>query len=113
MGKIGEGSNRISYEEPQTENLDEVQLDLEFYDRIVLIGAHLDSTIREEMIALLREYQDCFAWSHADMTEIDPTIITHQLQVDPNFTPVKLKRLRFTSERKCSDRRGSTKANRE
>lgn len=86
-----EGFTLTSYEEPQMENLDEVQIDPEFSDRVASIGAHLNLILHEELIILLREYQDCFAWSHDDMAGIDPTIITHQLQVDPNFTPVKYK----------------------
>ena len=72
------------YTEPQMENLDEVQINSEFPDRVVLIGAQLTAPLHEELIALLYEHQDYFAWSHADMTGIDPSIITHRLQVGPS-----------------------------
>lgn len=88
-----------TYAELQIENLDEVQINSEFPDRIVLVGAQLAAPFREELIALLCEHQDCFAWSHADMTGIDPSIITHQLQVDPSHASVKQKRRRFAPER--------------
>ncbi|KAK3033680.1 hypothetical protein RJ639_034559 [Escallonia herrerae] len=35
----------------------------------------------------------------ADMPEIDPSVITHKLSVDPNYKPVKQKKWLFASER--------------
>ncbi|KAJ9542393.1 hypothetical protein OSB04_028899 [Centaurea solstitialis] len=45
------------------------------------------------------EHSDCFAWSHEDMVGIDPDIISHKLNVDPSFKPVKQKRRKFAPER--------------
>ncbi|KAJ9547211.1 hypothetical protein OSB04_019754, partial [Centaurea solstitialis] len=41
----------------------------------------------------------CFAWSHEDMVGIDPDIISHKLNVDPSFKPIKQKRRKFAPER--------------
>ncbi|KAJ9542422.1 hypothetical protein OSB04_028928 [Centaurea solstitialis] len=46
-----------------------------------------------------REHSDCFAWSHEDMVGIDPSIISHKLNVDPTFKPIKQKRRKFAPER--------------
>ncbi|KAJ9564818.1 hypothetical protein OSB04_000784 [Centaurea solstitialis] len=46
-----------------------------------------------------REHSDCFAWSHEDMVGIDPNIISHKLNVDPTFKPIKQKRRKFAPER--------------
>ncbi|KAJ9538829.1 hypothetical protein OSB04_031562 [Centaurea solstitialis] len=46
-----------------------------------------------------KEHSDCFAWSHEDMVGIDPNIISHKLNVDPSFKPVKQKRRKFAPER--------------
>ena len=48
----------------------------------------------------LRENKDVFAWKQADIGGIDPTIITHRLNVSPSFKPVKQKRRSFAPERK-------------
>jgi len=40
-----------------------------------------------------------FAWCHDDMPGIDPSVISHRLNVDPNYQPVKQKRRNFASER--------------
>ncbi|KAJ9557157.1 hypothetical protein OSB04_011771 [Centaurea solstitialis] len=45
------------------------------------------------------EHSDCFAWSHEDMVGIDPDIISHKLNVDPSFKPIKQKRRKFAPER--------------
>uniref|UniRef100_A0A803MT82 Uncharacterized protein n=1 Tax=Chenopodium quinoa TaxID=63459 RepID=A0A803MT82_CHEQI len=59
------------------------------------VGNTSDSRIVELRVirasAFLRENKDCFAWSHKDMTGIDPSIISHKLNIDPNHKPVKAK----------------------
>ena len=45
------------------------------------------------MVDFLRFNSDCFTWSHEDMPGIDPEIIMHKLQVDPQL--VRQKRRNF------------------
>ena len=47
----------------------------------------------------LRQNKDVFAWKQADMRGIDPTVITHRLNVNPSFQPVKQNRRSFAPER--------------
>jgi hypothetical protein len=42
---------------------------------------------------------DIFAWCHEDMLRIDPLVISHWLNVDPNHQPVKQNRRNFDLER--------------
>ncbi|RRC42143.1 reverse transcriptase-like protein, partial [Escherichia coli] len=51
------------------------------------------------IISFLQEHSDCFAWSHDDMIGIDPNVISHKLNVDPTFKPIKQKRRKFAPER--------------
>ncbi|KAL5570533.1 hypothetical protein UlMin_027108 [Ulmus minor] len=53
----------------------------------------------EDLIIFLREHRDVFAWSHEDMPGIDPNVIVHRLNIDPNFKPIKQKRRTFNAER--------------
>ncbi|KAJ9544284.1 hypothetical protein OSB04_023991 [Centaurea solstitialis] len=46
-----------------------------------------------------KEHSDCFAWSHEYMVGIDPNVISHKLNVDPTFKPIKQKRRKFAPER--------------
>ncbi|KAL5555088.1 hypothetical protein UlMin_037324 [Ulmus minor] len=53
----------------------------------------------ENLIIFLREHRDIFAWSHEDMPGIDPNVIVHRLNIDPNFKPIKQKRRTFNAKR--------------
>ncbi|KAG7567917.1 Reverse transcriptase domain [Arabidopsis thaliana x Arabidopsis arenosa] len=77
----------------------EVVLEEDKPDRKVRIGATLTDEIKEALIELLRRNKMSFAWSAADMPGIDPSIICHELNVDPSFKPVKQKRRKLGVER--------------
>ena len=55
--------------------------------------------MREGLVEFLRSYKDCFAWGNEDMIGIDPSVITHALNVNPKMPPVKQKRRKFAPER--------------
>jgi hypothetical protein len=55
--------------------------------------------VKEELVAFLRHNKDVFAWSHEDMPRIDPSVIVHRLNVDPNYRPVKQRRRTFSAKR--------------
>ncbi|KAJ9544403.1 LOW QUALITY PROTEIN: hypothetical protein OSB04_024110 [Centaurea solstitialis] len=85
-----------SYDDLQ---LEEVVVDHKHPDRKVFVGATLTPDIKNSIISFFQEHSDCFAWSHEDMVGIDPNIISHKLNVDPTFKPVKQKRRKFAPER--------------
>jgi hypothetical protein len=64
----------------------------------VYIGSQLPQPMKEDLVAFLRRNNDVFAWSHEDMPGIDPSIIVHKLNVDPNHCPVKQRRRAFAAE---------------
>jgi hypothetical protein len=37
------------------------------------------------MIALLKEYSDCFAWDYTEMPGLDKSIVKHQLPLKKGF----------------------------
>jgi hypothetical protein len=55
----------------------------------VRIGSQLPQLVKEDLVAFLRRNSDVFAWSHEYMPGIDPSVIVHKLNVDPNHRPVK------------------------
>ncbi|XP_057803551.1 uncharacterized protein LOC131018872 [Salvia miltiorrhiza] len=85
--------------EEETVEIDEIQINASFSDHKVWIGAQLEPELREKLINFLSDYYDCFAWSHEDMTGIDPSIIVHRLQVTPGYPPRTQKRRKFAPER--------------
>jgi hypothetical protein len=65
----------------------------------VRIVSQLPQLVKEDLVAFLRRNSDVFAWSHEDMPGIDPSVIVHKLNVDPNHRPVKQKRRNFAAKR--------------
>ncbi|KAL5571187.1 hypothetical protein UlMin_020784 [Ulmus minor] len=56
-------------------------------------------SVQEDLIIFLREHREVFAWSHEDMHGIDPNVIVHRLNIDPNFKLIKQKQRTFNAER--------------
>uniref|UniRef100_A0A2N9I431 Uncharacterized protein n=1 Tax=Fagus sylvatica TaxID=28930 RepID=A0A2N9I431_FAGSY len=68
-------------------------------ERTAKIGADLPPKMKESLVQFLKENKDVFAWSHEDMPGIDPSIISHKLNVNPSLRPIKQKRRVFAPER--------------
>ena len=68
-------------------------------EHLTYIGVKLAEYLRRLFTRFLRQNKDVFAWKQVDMGGIDPTIITHRLNVSPSFKPIKQKRRSFTPER--------------
>ncbi|XP_074328071.1 uncharacterized protein LOC141665984 [Apium graveolens] len=67
--------------------------------RKIKIGKGLETTFQKELIDLLKEYADVFAWAPEDMPGIDESVAMHSLDVDPKHKPIKQKRRNFAPER--------------
>ena len=83
--------------EPSKE-LESVTLD-DDPEHLAYIGSKLAGDLKGLLTQFLRQNKDVFAWKQADMGGIDPTIITHKLNTNPSFKPVKQKRRSFAPER--------------
>ena len=81
-----------------SEELEPVPLDND-PEHLAYIGSKLAEDLKGPLTHFLRENKDVFAWKQADMGGIDPTIITHRLNVSPSFKPVKQKGRSFAPER--------------
>ncbi len=85
---IGEGQKLV---EP-TEKLEVIVLDDKKPDKTTNIGTKMDGRIRESLIEFLKDNIDIFAWTHEDLPGIDPSVISHKLNVDLSMRPIKQKR---------------------
>jgi len=74
---------------PHQEETELVDLGTGSGKREVKIGTGMTAPIREELTALLRDYQDIFAWSYQDMPGLSSDIIQHRLPLNPECSPVK------------------------
>ena len=82
--------------EPSKE-LEPIQLD-DNPEHLAYIGSKLAEDLRSLLTHFLKHNKDVFAWKQEDMGGIDLAIITHKLNVNPSFKPVKQKRS-FAPER--------------
>ena len=55
--------------------------------------------MKQNLVQFLRKSIDVFMWSHEDMLGIDPSVITHRLNVYPSSKPVRQKKRVFAPER--------------
>src|SRR4051812_37834057 len=85
-GKPVEGVTRIPLEESE--------------ERYLQIGATLEEPTRGNLLKLLRNNLDVFAWSSADMPGISPTVAAHKLSVLPGFKPVRQKKRSLGEDRR-------------
>ena len=81
-----------------SEELEPVSLN-EDPEHLTYIGSKLAEDLKSLLTHFLRQNKDVFAWKQVDMGGIDPTIITHRLNVSPSFKPIKQKRRSFAPER--------------
>ena len=80
------------------EELEEVMLDESRPERTTRIGTLASPTVRQDLANFLKRNQDIFMWSHEDMPGIDPSVIVHRLNVNPDSSPVRQKKRVFAPE---------------
>ncbi|RLN42469.1 prpol [Panicum miliaceum] len=66
-------------------------------DRTITIGKGLQQAEEERLVCFLRNNQNVFAWSSADLKAVSRDVMEHVLKVDPKHKPVR-QRLRTMSE---------------
>ena len=81
-----------------SEELEPVSLD-DDPEHLAYIGSKLAEDLKSLLTQFLRQNRDVFAWKQLDMGGIDPTVITHRLNTNPSFKPIKQKRRSFAPER--------------
>ena len=81
-----------------SEELEPVSLD-EYPKHLPYNSSKLTEDLKIPLTHFLRQNKDVFVWKQADMGGIDPIVITHRLNVNPSFKPVKQKRRSFVPER--------------
>jgi len=82
---------------PHQEETELVDLGTSSGKKEVKIGTGMTAPIREELTALLKDYQDIFAWLYQDMPGLSSDIVQHRLPFNPECSPVKqkLRRMMF------------------
>ena len=68
---------------PHKEEIEVINLGNGEDKKKVKIGTLLSLSVKEEIIILLREYVDVFAWSYQDMLGLSTEIVEHRLPLKP------------------------------
>jgi hypothetical protein len=63
--------------------------------RPTFVNKTLETDPRDEMIGLLKEYFDCFAWNYTEMPRLSREIVEHWLPIKFGFRPFKQKARTF------------------
>uniref|UniRef100_A0A2N9HJA8 Retrotransposon gag domain-containing protein n=1 Tax=Fagus sylvatica TaxID=28930 RepID=A0A2N9HJA8_FAGSY len=100
-----EGQNQTMAIEEQkilvesSEELDTIVLEDGQPEKTTKIGSNLPPKLKESLVQFMKKNKDVFAWSHENMPGINPSIISHKLNVNPSLRPVKQKQRVFALER--------------
>ena len=87
-GKLGQGFTLA-------DELEEVDIGPRDRPRLTYVSAKLDPEYKQELIDLLKEFKDCFAWEYYEMPGLDRSIIEHRLPIKPGYQPFKQAPRRF------------------
>ena len=71
------------------EDLVDLPVDHKEPSRVLKIGKNLPDGVREAISKFLGQNLDVFAWAHSDIEGIDPSVMSHQLNVNSNRKPVR------------------------
>jgi hypothetical protein len=78
---------KLGYGFTSADELEEVDIGPGDKPRPTFVSKKLDPSLREPMIALLKEYSTCFAWDYMEMPGLDRSIVEHQLPLKKGFRP--------------------------
>ena len=56
--------------------------------RPISISASLTKDEKKELVLLLKEFREVFAWDYSEMPGLDLGLVAHTLNVDPQARPV-------------------------
>ena len=87
-GKLGHGFT-------SADELEEVDIGPGDRPRPTYVSAKLDPEYKRELIDLLKEFKDCFAWEYYEMPGLDRSIVEHRLSIKPGYRPFKQAPRRF------------------
>ncbi|XP_034229479.1 uncharacterized protein LOC117638438 [Prunus dulcis] len=84
---------------PEVEDpLQEINLGTEEDPRPTFISTLLEEPLKSELMALLQEFRDCFAWHYHEMPGLDRQLVEHKLPIKDGYLPVKQARRRMSMD---------------
>ncbi|CAL8087192.1 unnamed protein product [Prunus armeniaca] len=82
---------------PEVEDpLHEINLGTEEDPRPTFISALLEEPLKSEIMALLHDFRDCFAWHYHEMPRLDRKLVEHKLPIKEGYLLVKQAKRRMS-----------------
>ncbi|GKU86461.1 hypothetical protein SLEP1_g981 [Rubroshorea leprosula] len=78
--------------------LEEINLASESEPKVTFISGSLEPQTRDEIVRLLHEFKDCFAWDYSEMPGLDRKLVEHKLPIAEGFRPYKQPPRRMSAE---------------
>ena len=90
---------RFEQREPPTEDkVVQINLGDEANPKPIFISDGLSPSEKKDLISLVQEYIDVFAWNYEDMPGLDPRVVMHRLNINTDVKPVRQQQRRFRPE---------------
>ena len=67
-------------------------------EKPVMIGVNFPNDMKDDLIALLKEFKEIFAWSYQDILGLDIEIVVHMIPVKLECLPMRQALRRMKSE---------------
>ena len=80
------------------EVLEDISLDENNPEKYTRVGVNMERKTKQDLVQILKKSVDVFAWSHENMSGIDPSVITHCLNIYPSSKAVHQKKRAFAPE---------------
>ena len=76
-------------EPPTDDKVIQVNLGSEAHPKPIFVSESLSPAEQEDLVSLIREYIDVFAWNYEDVPGLDIQVVMHHLNINPEAKPVK------------------------
>ena len=90
MDKLGQGFTTA-------DPLEKIDLGDGTIPRPTFVNKNLSVEFKADLIKLLKEYIDCFAWEYFEMPGLSRDLVEHRLPIKAGFKPYKQPARRFNS----------------
>ena len=87
MDEFVEDDGKLRHRYTSADKLEQVDLGDGSKPRTMYISAKLDPEYKKELIKILREFKDCFAWEYYEMSGLDRFIVEHRLPIKLGYRP--------------------------
>ena len=80
LDKLGQGFTSAGL-------LERVDIGNRSIPRLTFVNADLSDDCKADLIKLLKEYVDCFAWEYSEMSGLSRDLVEHRLPIKAGFRP--------------------------